>query len=148
MHPQDVATADQLIYLQRKRKTGANEFHIVARGESIYDIAQSEGIRIESLQAYNFLRNGMQPQAGEKLYLHQQAPAMPRLATAAAIVAVVSKSNDFAKSEEINDATVRLKETMYSISKKYSVTPRDVAKWNDLQSMSLKTGQQLRIKKM
>jgi LysM repeat protein len=37
---------------------------------------------------------------------------------------------------------------MYSISKKYSVTPRDVAKWNDLQSMSLKTGQQLRIKKM
>ena len=39
MRPQEVAGNDQLIYLQRKRKTGANEFHIVAKGESLYDIA-------------------------------------------------------------------------------------------------------------
>ena len=154
MHPQDVTTTDQLIYLQRKRKTGANEFHIVAIGESVYQIAQSEGIRIESLQAYNFLRGNMQPQVGEKLYLHQQAPAMPRLATAAAIVTVVTKSNDLAKAD-INTTeadyimhSVQLKETLYSISKKYEVTPQDIVKWNGLQNIQLKTGQQLRIKKM
>jgi len=154
MRPQDVATTDQLIYLQRKRKTGANEFHIVAIGESMYQIAQSEGIRIESLQAYNFLKGNMQPQVGEKLYLHQQAPAMPRLATAAAIVTVISKSNDLAKAD-INTTqadyimhSVQLKETLYSISKKYEVTPQDIVKWNGLQNMQLKTGQQLRIKKM
>jgi LysM repeat protein len=155
MRPQEVATADQLIYLQRKRKTGANEFHIVARDENIYDIAQSEGIRIESLQAYNFLKGNMQPQVGEKLYLHQQAPAMPRLTTAAAIVSVISKSNDFAKASDADaqegsdymQHTVRLKETIYSISKKYAVMPQDVVKWNHLQNMNLKVGQQLRIKK-
>ena len=31
---------DQLIYLQRKRKTGNNEFHIVKPGETLQDIAQ------------------------------------------------------------------------------------------------------------
>lgn len=155
MHPQEVATTDQLIYLQRKRKTGANEFHIVAIGENLYQIAQSEGIRIESLLAYNFLRNNMQPQVGEKLYLHQQAPAMPRLATAAAIVTVVSKSNDLAKAEINSDSEenyfvhrVQLKETLYAICKRYEVAPQDVLKWNGLQNTALKTGQELRIKKM
>lgn len=155
MRQQEVAAADQLIFLQRKRKTGANEIHIVANGEDLYQIAQVEGIRLESLQAYNFLKGNMQPQAGEKLYLHQQAPAMPRLNTAAAIVTVISKSNDFAKEPGTTAAetdylvhTVQVKETMYSISKKYSVTPQDVAKWNGLQNMDLKTGQQLRIKRM
>lgn len=155
MQPQDVAAMDQLIYLQRKRKTGANEIHVVAKGEDLHQIAQIEGIRIESLQAYNFLKRNMQPQIGEKLYLHQPAPAMPRLTTATAIVSVISKSNDFAKASGENASetkfivhTVQLKETLYSISKKYSVTPRDVANWNGLQSMDLKIGQQLRIKRM
>jgi LysM repeat protein len=97
----------------------------------------------------------MQPQVGEKLYLHQQAPAMPRLTTAAAIVSVISKSNDFAKASDADTQeesdymqhTVRLKETIYSISKKYAVMPQDVVKWNHLQNMNLKVGQQLRIKK-
>ena len=154
MRPQEVAGNDQLIYLQRKRKTGANEFHIVAKGESLYDIAQAEGIRIESLLTYNFLGRSMQPLVGETLYVHHQAPAMPRLVTAAAIVSVVFKSNDLAKADMNNGGenyivhTVQLKETLYAISKKYEVAPQDVLKWNGLQSTALKTGQQLRIKKM
>jgi LysM repeat protein len=155
MRPQEVAMNDQLVYLQRKRKTGANEVHTVADGETLYDIAQTEGIRIESLLAYNFLNGNMQPQVGEKLYLHQKAPAMPRLATAAAIVTVVSKSNDFAKAPEEGNSEakfvihkVQTKETMYSIAKKYGVTAEDIVKWNDLTTKSLKIGQQLRIKRI
>jgi LysM repeat protein len=154
MRPQEVAMNDQLVYLQRKRRTGANELHTVTDGETLYDIAQTEGIRIENLLAYNFLNGNMQPQVGEKLYLHQKAPAMPRLATAAAIVTVVSKSNDFAKAPvQENEAKfvmhkVQPKETMYSIAKKYGVTPEDIVQWNDLASKDLKIGQQLRIKRI
>ena len=97
----------------------------------------------------------MQPRVGEKLYLHQQAPAMPRLTTAAAIISFFSKSNDLAKAPDTKTKdeiyfvhTVQLKETMYSISKKYAVSPEDILEWNGLQSMALKTGQQLRIKKI
>jgi LysM repeat protein len=80
---------------------------------------------------------------------------MPRLTTAAAIVSVISKSNDFAKASDVETAeasdymqhTVQSKETIYSISKKYAVMPQDVVKWNHLQNMNLRVGQQLRIKK-
>jgi len=71
---------DQLIFLQRKRKTGNNEFHLVKRGETLQDIAQEEAIRKESLLEYNYLKSYMQPAVGEQLFLRKKAPAMPRLA--------------------------------------------------------------------
>jgi len=71
---------DQLIYLQRKRKTGSNEFHTVKQGETLRDVAREEAIRIESLLEYNHLQNYMQPAPGEQLYLRTKAPAMPKLA--------------------------------------------------------------------
>ena len=70
---------DQLIYLQRKRKTGTNEYHFVKEGETLYDIAQTEAIRIESLLEYNMLSANSQPAIGEQLYLKTKAPT-PRLA--------------------------------------------------------------------
>jgi len=79
MKPTDIAAKDQLIYLQRKRKTGAEEIHIVQEGETLYDIAQAEGIRLESLLEYNLLKASMQPAVGEKLNLKWKASQMPRL---------------------------------------------------------------------
>lgn len=82
MLPADVAANDQLIYLQRKRKVGHEDFHLVQEGESLHDIAQQEGIRIESLMEYNFLALNARPAAGEKLYLKHKAPQMPKLVAA------------------------------------------------------------------
>jgi len=79
MKPVDIAQKDQLIFLQRKRKLGANEFHTVLPGETVYDIAQEEGIRIESLLEFNLLRKNMQPKTGEKLNLKWKADAMPQV---------------------------------------------------------------------
>lgn len=72
--------SDQLIFLQRKRKTGNVDFHIVAERETLKDIAREEGIRLESLLEYNHLQNYMRPSPGEQLYLRTKAQAMPRLA--------------------------------------------------------------------
>lgn len=73
---------DQLVYLQRKRKQGQKEFHIVKDGEDLYTISQVEGLRLENLLVYNQLSMDMKPAAGEKLYLQQQGPSRPRLASA------------------------------------------------------------------
>ena len=70
---------DQLIYLQRKRKTGSHEFHTVKEGETLKDVAREEAIRLESLLEYNHLQNDMQPATGEQLYLRSKAPSMPKL---------------------------------------------------------------------
>jgi LysM repeat protein len=71
---------DQLVYLQRKRKTGNDEFHIVQPGETLHDIAQKQAIRIESLIELNWLKEDDKPAAGEKLSLKQKSATMPKLA--------------------------------------------------------------------
>lgn len=71
--------ADQLLYLQRKRKTGENEFHLVKPGETLQDIARKEAIRLESLLEYNYLAVNNRPAAGQQLYLRRKAPATPKL---------------------------------------------------------------------
>ena len=79
MHSDEVLLKDQLIFLQRKRKTGSNEIHIVSNGETLYDICQAEAIRLDNLLEYNNLQKTTQPAAGEKLYLQSTPPSRPKL---------------------------------------------------------------------
>jgi hypothetical protein len=71
---------DQLIYLQRKRKTGNEEVHTVQAGESLHDIAQKQAIRIESLRELNGLSIKEMPAIGEQLNLKQKSDKKPNLA--------------------------------------------------------------------
>ncbi len=154
---QEATSADQLIYLQRKRKNGATESHTVAAGETIYDIAQSEGIRLESLLKYNFLSATSQPEVGQTLYLKNEAPGMPKIITALFKKPEMVEEKDTriaeAKQPESpvkNDFlfhVVSAKETMYSIAKRYAVTVSDLLKWNNMDTTDLRTGQELRINK-
>jgi len=147
----DIAMVDQLVFLQRKRKKGAGEFHVVSKGETLHDIAQKEGIRTESLLEYNFLRADMHVKAGERLYLQEKAPSMPKLeeVTAGNSISNSVEATVAPSVEEVKPIvhTVQPKETMYAIAKKYDVAIEDVMKWNDMQSSNLKPGQQLRINK-
>ena len=77
--PSEVTATDQLVFIQRKRKTGEHEFHVVQPGEDLHTIAQTEAIRLESLLEYNNLTGGMQPAVGETLSLRSKTSLMPRL---------------------------------------------------------------------
>lgn len=79
METEEVLVKDQLIYLQRKRKTGNNEIHVVANGETLHDICQAEAIRLDNLLEYNHLDKTTQPAVGEKLYLQATSPSRPKL---------------------------------------------------------------------
>ncbi|MDP4129427.1 MAG: glucosaminidase domain-containing protein [Bacteroidota bacterium] len=79
MSQEDILANDQLIFLQRKRKTGMNPVHIVRSGESLYSICQSEGIRYESLLELNRMSPGEEPAAGEKIFLQYAATSRPAL---------------------------------------------------------------------
>jgi hypothetical protein len=137
----EIADRDQLLFLQRKRKTGANEFHIVKEGETLRDIAQLEALRLESLLGYNLLKENMQPATGERLYLRAHADVPPRLEEGKKMAASsTGKLN-------LQTCTVQPKETIYSIAKKYNVKIDDIVAWNELQGYNLKTGQQLKIYK-
>ena len=76
---EDVLVKGQLIYLQRKRRAGAIEYHVVREGEGMYDIAQAEGVRLQDLLEMNQLERGQEPATGERIYLKRSAPARPKL---------------------------------------------------------------------
>ena len=77
----DILTRDQLIFLQKKPKRGANEVHIVEAGENLHEICQKEGIQLLSVMEFNRLQKGMEPAKGERLYLKFPAPVSPKLAS-------------------------------------------------------------------
>ncbi|MEP6725079.1 MAG: LysM peptidoglycan-binding domain-containing protein [Bacteroidota bacterium] len=142
----DVVKTSQLIFLQRKRKTGATEFHIVQPGETLYYICQAEGIRMESLLANNLLTDKMQPAPGEKLYLQGTAPARPLLAEEKKTIMKEAAIETASKTADSTTHIVQTKETLYSISKKYGVSMEQLKSWNKLDTLDVKIGQQLLIR--
>jgi LysM repeat protein len=142
----DILQKDQLIYLQRKRKVGENEYHIVRQGESLYEICQTEAIRYESLLELNGLAKGMEVAEGEKLYLQSAAPSRPLLVTPKNNGQTFSNQDRQVPSSAVTHV-VQLKETLYSIAKKYGVEMEKIKQWNNLDSVSVKPGQELVIYK-
>ena len=49
----DLLAKDQILYLVPKRKEVSKKVHLVAAGETLYDISQNEGIQLNYLEAYN-----------------------------------------------------------------------------------------------
>lgn len=70
---------DSYIYLQKKSKSGKNDYHTVAPGETMYDIAQAEGIQLRWLRRRNKMKEGQEPEAGERLALQGYANKAPKL---------------------------------------------------------------------
>ena len=150
----DVTTEDGLLYLQRKRKTGVKDFHVVADGETLHGIAQTQGIRLESLLEYNQLSANAAVEVGETLYLKSQAPSRPKLAGLFGWLkgkeqpaAEPAAAKEERPAPQIIVHVVQPKDTVFSIARKYEVGVDDVKKWNAMQSTDLKIGQQLKITK-
>jgi LysM repeat protein len=143
----EILSKGQLVFLQRKRKTGSSEFHILKSGESLYEVSQAEGIRFESLLQYNHLSHDMQPAEGEKLYLQSAGPSRPLLVEKNNML----QGNSFAsyidsqRRPEFITHIVTPKETLYSISKKYGVEVEKIIDWNKLDNLNVKIGQQLML---
>jgi LysM repeat protein len=118
---------DQYIYLQKKQKTGDHDYHIVQSGETVYDIAQKNGIQLQYLLEYNQLDNSVAIVAeGTKLLLKPGKVPAAKTAT-----------------NKVKMHTVAAKEGLYGIAKKYNVTVQQLKEWNNLDSNELRVGQQL-----
>lgn len=81
MKEQDFVANDQLIYIMRKRKTGNSDQYIVKEGDSLFGIAQSVAMRMESLIEYNYIKQGKMPSVGTVLYLKGKTPALPAISS-------------------------------------------------------------------
>lgn len=130
---------DQLVFLQRKKKTGKKSYHRVKPGETLVDISQSEGVQLASLLKLNKMKPGQLPKPGQRISLKEQLNQSPKL------VKQTSKLKTTDAKAAIH--VVRKGESLWTISKKYSVTIDSIKENNNIKGNNLQIGQSLKILK-
>ena len=123
---------DQLIFLEKKSTKGQTEYYVTKTGERLQDIAQRNGIQLQSLLEYNQLDKFSVIEPGTKLYLQNAAPQY---------------TSTLQPANSLKYHTVQSKEGLYTISKKYGITVQQIKDWNNLTSNNLSIGQQLIVAK-
>lgn len=73
MNNGDILRQATLIYLEKKPKRGSKDFHIVTPNENLYDVAQNEGVQLQSLLAYNNFQKNNQLKPGDKIILRTES---------------------------------------------------------------------------
>ena len=127
---------DQLIFLQKKRKHADKDIHIVQRGESLYDISQKEGVRLESLISINDIDKNKRLKNKEKIRLNNESrPGFRHF----------SKSSHNKKHIPLH--VVKQGESLYTIAKKYKTTIDSIKDANSMKRNELQVGQSLKIPK-
>jgi LysM repeat protein len=61
----------QVVYLQPKRSKGAQAYHIVGNGDSIWIISQKYGVKMSKIRRYNNLSKNSQLKPGQKILLRK-----------------------------------------------------------------------------
>lgn len=120
---------DQWIYLEKKHKEGNRDIYTAIENESLYDISQNNGVQLIKLAEYNQLAANSIVKAGYNVKLR---PGVAESATKRAAVSIHS---------------VKAKEGLYSIAKKYNITVDELKELNQLTGNELNLGQQLIIAK-
>ncbi len=129
---------DQLIFLQKKQSKGATAFYIAAPGESLYDVAQKNGILLKKLEEYNSLQQ-QNIIEGAKLNLQPVAEIKE--------VQLLTLQNATPLTDNKKIHIVQSGESLYGISKKYALSVADLKSWNQLLNDHISVGQQLIILK-
>ncbi len=115
MRPDQDAEVGTRFYLQPKKKHGRSKVHKVQPGESLYDIAQTEGIQLKQLRKKNLLNEGEEPLVGETVYLRSKRQRPPKL----------KKSKEFAEMRILREKRFRTASRVKpSIKKEPDVVPK------------------------
>jgi hypothetical protein len=70
----NVVREGQIIYIKPKRNRAKVDYHIVKKGETMYDISQIYAIKLKKLYKKNRMEFGTEPTIGEKLFLKKKKP--------------------------------------------------------------------------
>ncbi|MDQ6890232.1 MAG: LysM peptidoglycan-binding domain-containing protein [Bacteroidota bacterium] len=129
---------DQIIFLEKKQKEGDRDYYISQQNETLYDVAQKNGVQLESICAFNKLSKENYIYPGTKILLRAQAQK---------VSGASYHNEEISPNKKTIIHEVQPKEGLYTISKKYGVSVEQLKEWNSLQSDHLQIGQQLIISK-
>ncbi|MBK8788018.1 MAG: glucosaminidase domain-containing protein [Chitinophagaceae bacterium] len=131
MAEEGLLAKDQLIYLEKKAKSGEQEYYILLQGETLYDAAQKNAVQLKYLLEYNNIKAGSTLNPKTKLFLQPGFQGAVK--------------NADGRKNKVH--LVGAKEGLYSIAKTYHVTVQQLKEWNKLDSDNLKIGQEIIVSK-
>ncbi|MBQ8729321.1 MAG: LysM peptidoglycan-binding domain-containing protein, partial [Alphaproteobacteria bacterium] len=118
----------------------------VARGDTLYQLAKKYNTSVKDLATLNQLTEPYQLRVGQKL---QVAGTVQKAPVAESDVLTVAKPVSGVRTAtrvELTDVVVGAGDTLYSLSRQYSVPVNDLAVLNDLSApFNLKVGQKIRV---
>jgi len=140
---------DQYIFLEKKQKQGDRDYYIVQQNETLYDVAQKNGIILQSLYDYNNISSADNIYPGTKILLRPSLEKEVSNTTNTADNSDLQNSSLATESDSYRIKTheVQPRENLYAISKKYGVSVEQLKEWNNLKGNNLIVGQQLIISK-
>ncbi len=137
---------DQFIFLEKKRAEGNSDYYIMQQDENLYDVAQKNGILLQSLYDYNKLSSTDNIYPGTKILLKPVSNNSTTNGNYVSSKGDMSNSRETIQSQPVYH-NVQPKENLYSISKKYSISIDQLKDWNNLKENHLKIGQRLIVSK-
>ena len=166
-------TPGEIVYLKPKRRRGAEEKHVVRKGEDMRDISQLYGIKLKHLYRKNRMDQGAEPQEGETLYMQKKrgsedlvnladkkpqweepATEKEKFVNPHSVTKEQADNIDFSSPGAINKKdivvpdvhVVQKGDNIYRIAEKYHVFEEDLLNWNkDLNPRSMKIGQKIHL---
>jgi LysM repeat protein len=130
-----------IIYVQPKKRLGDSIFHYVKNNETMYDISQIHGVQLLYLYQRNNIKSGDEPANGELIYLQGTRNSQLILRNNIPI-----DSTGITTPEEYIYHTVKVGDTLYSVSKAYNISIEKIKMLNKLYSDTISTGMRLKIK--
>ncbi len=123
--------------------------HTVEAGQTYYSISKMYGVPIEEIIAANSLTPETKLAVGQQLTIHNIPAGFPvgqAISPSSAVVAPTPATRPTVATQPVYQThTVAKGETMYRISKQYNVSIEQIKEWNQLQDVTVKEGQKLKI---
>lgn len=120
--------------------------HVVRRGETLSEIARNYGVSVSGIRAANRGVNPRRLQIGQRLVI-PRAGKLPRYASAPRTVRRTTPRKVEPQRPEGPFVTYRVQrgDSLWTIAKRYDVTPRDLMQWNGLTTSRIYPGDEVRI---
>lgn len=112
--------------------------HTVDVGQTLYSVARQYNVSVKDLAEWNNFTTSERLQVGQVLVVKAPTKSYSAPAKSETKASVSSSSNTH---------LVQKSETLYSISKRYGVTMKQIQDWNGMADQNVKIGQTLIIKK-
>lgn len=118
--------------------TSSSSTHTVDVGQTLYSVARQYNVSVRDLAEWNNITTSERVKVGQTLVVKQPKGNTP--------AAVVEPKTAPKQSASTTSHIVQTSETLYSISKRYGVTTKQIQDWNGMTDQNVKLGQKLIIK--